>query len=59
MLRAMATEGAHMRPRISLIALGHTASLFFAITFTLCIAFDLAFPAHADVRSVAQASSGL
>ena len=36
-----------MKPGISLVALGHTASLFLAITFTLCVGFDLAFPAHA------------
>ena len=33
-----------MRNGIRLVALGHTASLFLAITFTLCVAFDLAFP---------------
>jgi len=36
-----------MRQGIPLIALGHTASLFLAITFTLCVLFDLAFPEHA------------
>lgn len=29
---------------MSLIALGHTASLFLVITFTVCVVFDLAFP---------------
>lgn len=33
-----------MKQSVSLIALGHTASLFLAITFTLCVAFDLVFP---------------
>jgi hypothetical protein len=32
---------------ISPVALGHAASLFLAIAFTLCVLFDLAFPAHA------------
>lgn len=36
-----------MRPGISLIAVGHASSLFLAITFALCVAFDLLFPAHA------------
>lgn len=36
-----------MRQGIPLVALGHTASLFLAITFTVCVAFDLAFPDHA------------
>jgi len=36
-----------MRQGIPLVALGHTASLFLAVTFTLCVLFDLAFPAHA------------
>jgi hypothetical protein len=33
-----------MRSSIDLVALGNTASLFLAITFTLCVAFDLVFP---------------
>lgn len=33
-----------MRSHVNLVALGHTASLFLALTFTLCVAFDLAFP---------------
>lgn len=36
-----------MSKGISLVALGHTASLFLAITFALCVSFDLAFPEHA------------
>lgn len=36
-----------MRQGISLTAVGHASSLFLAITFTLCVAFDLAFPEHA------------
>jgi len=36
---------------LSLIAVGHATSLFLAITFALCVAFDLAFPAHAMYQS--------
>lgn len=36
-----------MKPGVSLIAVGHASSLFLAITFALCVAFDLLFPAHA------------
>ncbi len=32
---------------ISLWAAGHASSLFLAITFSLCVAFDLIFPSHA------------
>ena len=33
-----------MRHGISLVALGQSASLFLAITFAACVAFDLALP---------------
>lgn len=33
-----------MRHGVNLVALGHTASLFLAFTFTLCVAFDAVFP---------------
>jgi cytochrome c biogenesis protein CcdA len=33
-----------MRSSIDLVALGNTASLFLAVTFTLCVVFDLVFP---------------
>jgi hypothetical protein len=33
-----------MRSSVDLVALGNTASLFLAATFTLCVAFDLVFP---------------
>ena len=33
-----------MRQGISLIAVGHASSALLAITFTLCVAFDLVFP---------------
>lgn len=36
-----------MRPGLSLVAVGHATSLFFALTFTLCVGFDLLFPEHA------------
>lgn len=36
-----------MKQGISLVALGHATSLFLAITFVLCVVFDLLFPAHA------------
>lgn len=36
-----------MRQRLSLVAVGHATSLLFAITFTLCVAFDLLFPDYA------------
>lgn len=36
-----------MRPGVSLLAVGHATSLFLAVTFALCVAFDLLFPAHA------------
>ena len=36
-----------MRQGIPLVALGHTVSIFLAVTFTLCVLFDLLFPAHA------------
>ncbi len=36
-----------MSRSISLKAAGHASSLFLAITFILCVGFDLLFPAHA------------
>jgi len=36
-----------MNKRISLLAVGHATSLFLAITFALCVGFDLLFPEHA------------
>ena len=36
-----------MKHSVSLIAVGHATSLFLAMTFTLCVAFDLAFPEYA------------
>ncbi|HEY5931436.1 MAG TPA: DUF5676 family membrane protein [Nitrospira sp.] len=39
-----------MKQGLSLTAVGHATSLFLAITFSLCVAFDLLFPAHAMFR---------
>ena len=36
-----------MKSGVSLIAVGHASGLFLAITFTLCVGFDLLFPVHA------------
>ena len=36
---------------ISLGAFGHATSLFLAITFFVCVGFDLLFPAHAMYQS--------
>jgi len=36
-----------MKSGISLTALGHATSLTLAITYALCIGFDLLFPEHA------------
>ena len=36
-----------MRHGLSLLAVGHASSLFLAITFSLCVAFDLLFPSLA------------
>lgn len=40
-----------MNRRISLLAVGHATSLFLAITFVLCVAWDLVFPGMAMYRS--------
>ena len=40
-----------MNRGISLWAVGHATSLFLAITFTLCVGFDLVFPQMAMYRS--------
>jgi len=36
-----------VKNRISLSAIGHATSLFLAITFALCVSFDLLFPQYA------------
>jgi hypothetical protein len=40
-----------MSQGLSIKAVGHASSLFAAITFTLCVIFDLAFPAQAMYQS--------
>ena len=40
-----------MKTGISLSAVGHATSLFLAITFTLCVGFDLLFPEHAMYKA--------
>ena len=36
-----------MTRRLPLFAIGHATSLFLAISYSLCVAFDLLFPEHA------------
>jgi hypothetical protein len=40
-----------MRHTLSLKAVGHATSLFLAITFVLCVCFDLLFPSRAMYQS--------
>jgi len=40
-----------MRQTLSLKAVGHATSLFLAITFVLCVGFDLVFPSRAMYQS--------
>lgn len=40
-----------MNSGISLSAVGHASSLFLAITFSLCVAWDLLFPQYAMFES--------
>ncbi|MEQ1871517.1 MAG: DUF5676 family membrane protein [Vicinamibacterales bacterium] len=40
-----------MKHGLSLAAFGHATSLFLAITFVLCVGFDLVFPHMAMYRS--------
>jgi hypothetical protein len=40
-----------MNPKISLTAFGHATSLLLAITFILCVGFDLLIPEHAMYRA--------
>jgi hypothetical protein len=41
---------AHAAPRIPLVAFGLSLGLFLAITYVLCVGFDLLFPAEAMHR---------
>jgi Sec-independent protein secretion pathway component TatC len=47
-----------MRQGLSLIAVGHATSLFLAITFALCVGFDLLFPASAMYQTWQQLLPG-
>lgn len=40
-----------MNKGISLMAVGHATSLLLAVSFTLCVVFDLIFPEHAMYQS--------
>lgn len=40
-----------MKQGLSLSAVGHATSLTIAISFSLCVAFDLLFPSHAMYES--------
>ena len=40
-----------MKASLSLAAVGHATSIFLALSFLLCVAFDLLFPAHAMYRA--------
>jgi len=40
-----------MNRGLSLSAFGHATSLFFALTYTFCVVFDLIFPAHAAYQA--------
>ena len=41
-----------MRRTLPLTAVGHATSLFFAISFVLCVAVSLIFPAHTMAQSL-------
>lgn len=41
-----------MRNALSMTAVGHATSLFFAISFVLCIVVSLIFPAHTMAQSL-------
>jgi hypothetical protein len=47
-----------MRNTLSLKAVGQATSLFFAISFVLCIAVSLIFPAHTMAQSLRQLLPG-
>ncbi len=40
-----------MKSGILLSAVGHATSIFLAITFAVCVGFDLLFPSHAMYQS--------
>ncbi|WP_232845813.1 DUF5676 family membrane protein [Aurantimonas marina] len=41
----------HAAPRLPVVALGTSLGLFLAVTFTLCVGFDLLFPGQAMYES--------
>lgn len=41
-----------MKNTLSLTAVGHATSLFFAISFVLCVAVSVIFPAHTMAQSL-------
>lgn len=47
-----------MRAGVSLSAVGHASSLFLVVTFTICVAFDLAFPQWAMFENWRRLLSG-
>ena len=47
-----------MKHKISLSAVGHATSIFLAVTFTVCVVFDLIFPDHAMYKSWIQLLPG-
>ena len=47
-----------MKAGVSLVAVGHASSLFLAITFSLCVGFDLLFPAQAMYQAWQQLLPG-
>ena len=48
-----------MKQGLSLVAVGHATSLFLAITFVLCVGFDLLFPVPAMFQALAETASGI
>jgi hypothetical protein len=47
-----------MKPGLSLTAVGHATSLLFAVTFVLCIAVAVVFPAHTMAQSLQELLPG-
>lgn len=47
-----------MKAGLSLVAVGHATSLLLAISFSLCVIFDLVFPEHAMYESWRQLLPG-
>ena len=47
-----------MKNTLSLSAVGHATSLFFSISFSLCVVVSLLFPAHTMAQSLQQLLPG-